>query len=200
VTFAAGLATEGFKPFCAIYSTFLSEALTRSFTTCDPGPAGTLAIDRAGWSAPNGATHAGSFDNAYLGRLPGFVIMAALGRGGTGAHGGDQVVIKRSPQCAALSARRRPRRGNCPNSAFRWRSARAAIVREGTKVALLSFGTRLGECEKAADELAAHGLSNHHRRRPLHEPLDVEMVLRLAREHEILLAIEEARSAGSALT
>ena len=145
--------------------------------------------------SPDGATHAGSFDNAYLGCLPNFVIMAASDEAELVHMVATQVAINDRP-----SAVRYPRgegRGvEMPEAGIPLEIGKGRIVREGTKIALLSFGTRLAECEKAADELAAHGLSTTIADARFMKPLDVDMVLKLAREHEILLTIEEGSIGG----
>ena len=196
VTFAAGLATEGFKPFCAIYSTFLQRGYDQIVhdVAIQSLPV-RFAIDRAGLVGADGATHAGSFDNAYLGCLPNFVIMAASDEAELVHMIATQVAINDRP-----SAVRYPRgegRGvEMPEAGVPLEIGKGRIGREGNKIALLSFGTRLGECEKAADELAALGLSTTIADARFMKPLDVEMVLKLAREHEILLTIEEGSIGG----
>jgi 1-deoxy-D-xylulose-5-phosphate synthase len=196
VTFAAGLATEGYKPFCAIYSTFLQRGYDQIVhdVAIQSLPV-RFAIDRAGLVGADGATHAGSFDNAYLGCLPNFVIMAASDEAELVHMVATQVAINDRP-----SAVRYPRgegRGvEMPEVGVALEIGKGRIVREGTKVALLSFGTRLGECEKAADELAALGLSTTIADARFMKPLDLDMVLKLAREHEVLLTIEEGSIGG----
>jgi 1-deoxy-D-xylulose-5-phosphate synthase len=196
VTFAAGLATEGYKPFCAIYSTFLQRGYDQIVhdVAIQSLPV-RFAIDRAGLVGADGATHAGSFDNAYLGCLPNFVIMAASDEAELVHMVATQVAINDRP-----SAVRYPRgegRGvEMPEAGVALEIGKGRIVRDGNKIALLAFGTRLGECEKAADELAALGLSTTIADARFMKPLDVEMVLKLAREHEILLTIEEGAIGG----
>jgi 1-deoxy-D-xylulose-5-phosphate synthase len=196
VTFAAGLATEGYKPFCAIYSTFLQRGYDQIVhdVAIQSLPV-RFAIDRAGLVGADGATHAGSFDNAYLGCLPNFVIMAASDEAELVHMVATQVAIDDRP-----SAVRYPRgegRGvEMPEAGVALEIGKGRIIREGTKIALLSFGTRLGECEKAADELAALGLSTTIADARFMKPLDLDMVLKLAREHEILLTIEEGSIGG----
>ena len=189
VTFAAGLACEGFKPFAAIYSTFLQRGYDQVVhDVAIQGLPVRFAIDRAGLVGADGATHAGSFDNAYLGCLPNFVIMAASDEAELVHMVATQVAINDRP-----SAVRYPRgegRGvEMPEAGIPLEIGKGRIVRQGQggKIALLSFGTRLAECEKAADELAAHGLSTTIADARFMKPLDVELVLKLAREHEILL-------------
>src|SRR5215204_2906191 len=196
VTFAAGLATEGFKPFCAIYSTFLQRGYDQVVhdVAIQKLPV-RFAIDRAGLVGADGATHAGSFDNAYLGCLPGFVLMAASDEAELVHMVATQVAINDRP-----SAVRYPRgegRGvEMPEVGIPLEIGKGRIVRQGNKIALLSFGTRLAECEKAADELAAHGLSTTIADARFMKPLDVDLVLKLAREHEVLLTIEEGSIGG----
>ena len=196
VTFAAGLATEGYKPFCAIYSTFLQRGYDQVVhdVAIQSLPV-RFAIDRAGLVGADGATHAGSFDNAYLGCLPNFVIMAASDEAELVHMVATQVAIDDRP-----SAVRYPRgegRGvELPEVGIPLEIGKGRIIREGSKIALLSFGTRLAECEKAADELAALGLSTTIADAQFMKPLDVDMILKLAREHEILLTIEEGSIGG----
>src|SRR5471032_254691 len=196
VTFAAGLATEGYKPFCAIYSTFLQRGYDQIVhdVAIQSLPV-RFAIDRAGLVGADGATHAGSFDNAYLGCLPNFVLMAASDEAELVHMVATQVAINDRP-----SAVRYPRgegRGvEMPEVGVALEIGKGRIIREGTKIALLSFGTRLAECEKAADELAALGLSTTIADARFMKPLDVDMVLKLAREHEILLTVEEGAIGG----
>jgi 1-deoxy-D-xylulose-5-phosphate synthase len=196
VTFAAGLASEGYKPFCAIYSTFLQRGYDQIVhdVAIQSLPV-RFAIDRAGLVGADGATHAGSFDNAYLGCLPNFVIMAASDEAELVHMVATQVAIDDRP-----SAVRYPRgegRGiEMPEFGVPLEIGKGRIVREGTKIALLSFGTRLAECEKAADELTTYGLSTTIADARFMKPLDVDMVLKLAQDHEILLTIEEGSIGG----
>src|SRR3982075_2586596 len=196
VTFAAGLATEGYKPFCAIYSTFLQRGYDQVVhdVAIQSLPV-RFAIDRAGLVGADGATHAGSVDNAYLGCLPNFVIMAASDEAELVHMVATQVAINNRP--SALRYPRGEGRGvDLPEFGVPLEIGKGRIIREGSKVALLSFGTRLGECEKAADELAAHGLSTTIADARFMKPLDLDMILKLAREHEILLTIEEGSIGG----
>jgi 1-deoxy-D-xylulose-5-phosphate synthase len=196
VTFAAGLATEGYKPFCAIYSTFLQRGYDQIVhdVAIQNLPV-RFAIDRAGLVGADGATHAGSFDNAYLGCLPNFVIMAASDEAELVHMVATQVAINDHP-----SAVRYPRgegRGvEMPEVGVPLEIGKGRIIRDGTKIALLSFGTRLAECEKAADELAGFGLSTTIADARFMKPLDLDMVLKLAREHEVLLTVEEGSIGG----
>jgi len=196
VTFCAGLAAEGYKPFAAIYSTFLQRAYDQVVhdVAIQSLPV-RFAIDRAGLVGADGATHAGSFDIAYLGCLPGFVLMAA----------GDEAELVHMVATAAAiddrpSAFRYPRGEGLgvemPEEGKPLEIGKGRILREGTKVALLSFGARLGECLKAAEELAGFGLSATVADARFAKPLDVNLVLRLAREHEVLVTIEEGAIGG----
>jgi len=196
VTFAAGLASEGYKPFCAIYSTFLQRGYDQVVhdVAIQSLPV-RFAIDRAGLVGADGATHAGSFDNAYLGCLPNFVIMAASDEAELVHMVATQVAINDRP--SALRYPRGEGRGvEMPEVGVPLPIGKGRIIREGKKVALLSFGTRLAECEKAADELAAHGLSATIADARFMKPLDEEMILKLARDHEILITIEEGSIGG----
>jgi 1-deoxy-D-xylulose-5-phosphate synthase len=196
VTFAAGMATEGMKPFCAIYSTFLQRAYDQVVhdVAIQSLPV-RFAIDRAGLVGADGATHAGSFDLAYLGCLPGFVIMAAA----------DEAELKHMVATAAAiddrpSAFRYPRGEGTgvalPERGIPLEIGKGRVLREGTTVALLSLGTRLGECLKAADELAMRGISATVADARFAKPLDTDLIGRLAREHEVLVTIEEGSVCG----
>jgi 1-deoxy-D-xylulose-5-phosphate synthase len=196
VTFAAGLATEGFKPFATIYSTFLQRAYDQVVhdVAIQRLPV-RFAMDRAGLVGADGPTHAGSFDVAYLGCLPGFVLMAAGDEADLVHMVATAVAIDDRP--SALRYPRGEGRGvPMPDEGKPLEIGKGRIVREGTKVALLSYGARLGECLKAADELAAHGLSTTVADARFAKPLDVDLVLRLAREHEVLLTVEEGSIGG----
>jgi len=196
VTFAAGMATEGLKPFCAIYSTFLQRAYDQIVhdVALQSLPV-RFAMDRAGLVGADGATHAGSFDVAYLGCLPNMVLMAAA----------DEVELMHMVATAAAiddrpSAFRYPRGEGSglelPARGTPLEVGRGRVLREGTSVALLSYGTRLGECLKAADELAARGLSTTVADARFAKPLDTALVERLAREHAVLITIEEGSIGG----
>jgi 1-deoxy-D-xylulose-5-phosphate synthase len=198
VTFAAGLATEGFKPFATIYSTFLQRAYDQVVhdVAIQRLPV-RFAMDRAGLVGADGPTHAGSFDIAYLGCLPGFVLMAAA----------DEAELVHMVSTAAAiddrpSALRYPRGEGIgvplPTEGKPFEIGKGRIIREGSKIALLSFGARLGECLEAADELATYGLSTTVADARFAKPLDVDLLLRLAREHEVLLTIEEGSIGGFA--
>ena len=196
VTFAAGLATEGYKPFAAIYSTFLQRAYDQVVhdVAIQRLPV-RFAIDRAGLVGADGPTHAGSFDLAYLGCLPGFVLMAAADEAELVHMVATQVAIDDRP-----SALRYPRGDgvgvDMPEFGVPLEIGKGRIVREGTSVALLSLGTRLQECLKAADMLAAQGLSTTVADARFAKPLDTDLVLRLASEHEVLITIEEGAIGG----
>ncbi len=196
VTFAAGLATEGFKPFCAIYSTFLQRGYDQVVhdVAIQHLPV-RFAIDRAGLVGQDGPTHAGSFDNAYLGCLPGFVIMAAADEADLVHMVATQVAIDDAP--SALRYPRGEGRGvDMPEVGVPLPIGKGRIMREGSKVALLSFGARLGECLKAADELDTLGLSTTVADARFMKPLDLDMILKLARKHDVLITIEEGSIGG----
>ncbi|HEX8826952.1 MAG TPA: 1-deoxy-D-xylulose-5-phosphate synthase [Xanthobacteraceae bacterium] len=196
VTFAAGLATEGFKPFATIYSTFLQRAYDQVVhdVAIQRLPV-RFAMDRAGLVGADGPTHAGAFDVAYLGCLPGFVLMAAADEAELVNMVSTAVAIDDRP-----SALRYPRGEGTgvpmPAEGKPLEIGKGRIIREGTKVALFSYGARLAECLKAADELATYGLSTTVADARFAKPLDVDMLLRLAREHEVLLTIEEGSIGG----
>jgi 1-deoxy-D-xylulose-5-phosphate synthase len=196
VTFAAGLATEGFKPFATIYSTFLQRAYDQVVhdVAIQRLPV-RFAMDRAGLVGADGPTHAGAFDVAYLGCLPGFVLMAAADEAELVHMVSTAVAIDDRP-----SALRYPRgEGNgvpMPAEGRPLEIGKGRIIREGSKIAIFSYGARLAECLKAADELATYGLSTTVADARFAKPLDVDMLLRLAREHEVLLTIEEGSIGG----
>ncbi|AXK82941.1 1-deoxy-D-xylulose-5-phosphate synthase [Pseudolabrys taiwanensis] len=196
VTFAAGLATQGFKPFAAIYSTFLQRAYDQIVhdVALQRLPV-RFAIDRAGLVGADGPTHAGSFDVTYLGCLPDFVIMAAA----------DEVELANMVATAAAiddrpSAFRYPRGDGIglplPERGQPLEIGRGRIVREGNTVALVSLGGRLAECLKAADVLAAHGISTTVADARFAKPLDHDLLNRLAKNHELLITIEEGSIGG----
>ena len=196
VTFAAGLATEGFKPFATIYSTFLQRAYDQVVhdVAIQRLPV-RFAMDRAGLVGADGPTHAGAFDIAYLGCLPNFILMAAADESELVNMVSTAVAIDDRP--SALRYPRGEGRGvPMPEEGKPLEIGKGRIVREGTKVALFSYGARLGECLKAADELGAHGLSTTVADARFAKPLDLELLLRLAREHEVLLTIEEGSIGG----
>jgi 1-deoxy-D-xylulose-5-phosphate synthase len=198
VTFAAGLATEGLKPFATIYSTFLQRAYDQVVhdVAIQRLPV-RFAMDRAGLVGADGPTHAGAFDVAYLGCLPGFVVMAAADEAdlvhmvATAAAIDDRPSALRYPRGEGLGV-------PLPAEGKPLEIGKGRVLREGTKVALFSFGARLGECLKAADELAALGLSTTVADARFAKPLDTDLLLRLAREHEVLITIEEGAVGGFA--
>jgi 1-deoxy-D-xylulose-5-phosphate synthase len=198
VTFAAGLATQGFKPFATIYSTFLQRAYDQVVhdVAIQRLPV-RFAMDRAGLVGADGPTHAGAFDVAYLGCLPGFVVMAAADEAdlvhmvATAAAIDDRPSALRYPRGEGMGV-------PLPTEGTPLEIGKGRVLREGTKVALFSFGARLAECLKAADELAAHGLSTTVADARFAKPLDTDLLLRLAREHEVLITIEEGAIGGFA--
>jgi 1-deoxy-D-xylulose-5-phosphate synthase len=198
VTFAAGLATEGMKPFAAIYSTFLQRAYDQVVhdVAIQSLPV-RFAIDRAGLVGADGATHAGSYDITYLATLPGFVVMAAADEAELVHMVATARAIDDRP-----SAFRFPRGEGVgvalPERGMVLELGKGRILREGTKVALLNFGARLAECLKAADELAARGLSTTVADARFCKPLDQDLVRRLANEHAVLITIEEGAIGGFA--
>ena len=196
VTFAAGMATEGMKPFCAIYSTFLQRAYDQVVhdVALQNLPV-RFALDRAGLVGADGATHAGSFDVAYLGCLPNMVLMAAA----------DELELMHMVATAAAiddrpSAFRYPRGEGLgltlPARGTPLEVGRGRVLKEGTTIALLSYGTRLAECLKAAEDLAARGLSCTVADARFAKPLDTVLVERLAREHAVLITVEEGSVGG----
>src|SRR5207248_10832972 len=196
VTFAAGLATEGYKPFAAIYSTFLQRAYDQIVhdVAIQRLPV-RFAIDRAGLVGADGPTHAGSFDLAYLGCLPGFVIMAAADEAelvhmvATAATIDDRPSALRYPRGEGVGV-------ELPEQGVPLEIGRGRILREGTTIAILNFGGRLAECLKAAQELSAYGLSTTVADARFAKPLDTNLINRLAREHEVLITIEEGSIGG----
>jgi len=196
VTFAAGLAAQGMRPFCAIYSTFLQRAYDQVVhdVAIQNLPV-RFAIDRAGLVGADGATHAGSFDITYLASLPNFVVMAAA----------DEAELVHMTYTAALHdsgpiAFRYPR-GNgtgvaLPEVPQQLEIGKGRVVREGTKVALLSLGTRLAEALKAADALEARGLSATVADLRFAKPLDTDLIRRLMASHEVVVTIEEGSIGG----
>ncbi|HEX2652037.1 MAG TPA: 1-deoxy-D-xylulose-5-phosphate synthase [Xanthobacteraceae bacterium] len=196
VTFCAGLAAEGYKPFAAIYSTFLQRGYDQVVhdVAIQSLPV-RFAIDRAGLVGADGPTHAGSFDIAYLGCLPRFVVMAAGDEAELMHMVATAVAIDDRP-CAFRYPRGEGLGVELPAEGKPLEIGKGRVLREGTKVALLSFGARLGECLKAAEELAALGLSTTVADARFAKPLDTDLVLRLAREHEVLLTVEEGSIGG----
>ncbi len=197
VTFAAGLATEGYKPFCAIYSTFLQRAYDQVVhdVAVQNLPV-RFALDRAGYVGADGATHAGSFDLAYLGCLPNFVIMAPadevelMHMTATAAAHDTGPIALRYPRGEGVGGLELPARGTVLPI------GKGRVIREGSKIALLSLGTRLADCLKAADDLAARGLSTTVADARFAKPLDAELINKLADNHEVLVTVEEGSSGG----
>ncbi len=196
VTFAAGMAAEGLKPFAAIYSTFLQRAYDQVVhdVAIQSLPV-RFAIDRAGLVGADGPTHAGSFDITYLATLPGFVVMAA----------GDEAELVHMVHTAAMiddrpSAFRYPRGEGAgvplPEKPELLPIGKGRILREGTAIAILSLGGRLQEALRAADELQARGLSTTVADARFAKPLDEELLRTLAREHEVLITVEEGSIGG----
>jgi len=196
VTFAAGLATEGFKPFAAIYSTFLQRAYDQVVhdVAIQKLPV-RFPIDRAGFVGADGPTHCGAFDTTFLSTLPGFVVMAAA----------DEAELRHMVRTAAAYDEgpisfRYPRGDgvgvDMPERGSVLEIGKGRILREGTKVALLSFGTRLQDCLLAAEELDAAGLSTTVADARFAKPLDEDLVRRLAHEHQVLVTVEEGAVGG----
>src|SRR5271168_2395384 len=196
VTFAAGMATEGMKPFCAIYSTFLQRAYDQVVhdVAIQRLPV-RFAMDRAGLVGNDGATHAGSFDITYLGCLPGMVVMGPA----------DEAELVHAVATAAAiddrpSAFRYPRGEGVgvalPTQGEVWALGKGRVLREGGSVAILSFGTRLADAMRAADELAARGLPATVADARFAKPLDTALIEQLARHHEVLITIEEGAVGG----
>ncbi len=196
VTFAAGMAAAGLRPFCAIYSTFLQRGYDQVVhDVALQGLPVRFAIDRAGLVGADGATHAGAFDIGYLANLPGFTVMAA----------GDEAELMHMVATAAEYdagpiAFRYPRGEGAgvdlPERGTPLEIGRGRVLREGTGVALLSFGAHLGECQAAAEELAAQGISATVADARFAKPLDTDLIAQLARHHEALITVEQGASGG----
>ncbi|MFS2155530.1 1-deoxy-D-xylulose-5-phosphate synthase [Rhizobium sp. Rhizsp42] len=196
VTFAAGLAAEGYKPFTALYSTFLQRAFDQVVhDVAIQGLPVRFPIDRAGFVGADGPTHAGSFDTTFLATLPGFVVMAAA----------DEAELKHMVRTAAaydagpISFRYPRGEGvgvEMPVRGEILQIGKGRIVKEGTKVALLSFGTRLADCMLAAEDLDAAGLSTTVADARFAKPLDHDLIRQLARHHEMLITVEEGAVGG----
>ena len=196
VTFAAGLAAEGLKPFCAIYSTFLQRAYDQVVhDVAIQGLPVRFAMDRAGLVGADGPTHAGAFDLAYLCTLPGFTVMAAA----------DEVELMHMVATQARhdegpSAVRYPRGEGVglerPFVGTPLEIGKGRVMREGNSIAILSLGTRLRPAMEAADKLASYGLSATVADARFAKPLDRDLIRRLAREHELLLTVEEGAAGG----
>tara|TARA_B100001939_G_scaffold233853_1_gene201550 strand:- start:11955 stop:13895 length:1941 start_codon:yes stop_codon:yes gene_type:complete len=196
VTFAAGLAAEGYRPFAAIYSTFLQRAYDQVVhdVAVQNLPV-RFAIDRAGLVGADGPTHAGSFDITYLATLPNMVVMAAADEAelvhmiATAASLDDRPSAVRYPRGEGIGV-------ELPEEGEILEIGKGRIIREGKQVAILSLGTRLAEAEKAADDLAARGLSTTVADARFAKPLDYEMIRDLALNHEVLVTIEEGAIGG----
>jgi 1-deoxy-D-xylulose-5-phosphate synthase len=198
VTFAAGLASEGLKPFAAIYSTFLQRAYDQVVhDVAIQGLPVRFPIDRAGFVGADGPTHCGAFDTTFLASLPGMVVMAAADEAElrhmvrTAADYDDGPISFRYPRGNGVGVEM-PERGSFLEI------GKGRVLREGSKVALLSFGTRLQDCLLAAEELSAAGLSTTVADARFAKPLDEDLVRRLAREHEVLVTVEEGAIGGFA--
>lgn len=196
VTFAAGLAAEGYKPFAAIYSTFLQRAYDQvAHDVAVQKLPVRFAIDRAGLVGADGPTHAGSFDTAFLTCLPNLIVMAAAD---------EAELVHMTATAAAVDDRptafRYPRGDGSgvplPKRGTPLEIGKGRIVREGSAVALLSFGARLGECLAAADELSGFGLPTTVADARFAKPLDVSLIRDLAKNHEVLITVEEGSSGG----
>ena len=196
VTFAAGLAAEGMKPFCAIYSTFLQRAYDQIVhdVAVQHLPV-RFAIDRAGLVGADGSTHAGAFDTTFLACLPGFVIMAPSDEAelvdmvATAAAYDDGPIALRYPRGNGVGV-------DLPHRGTPLPIGLGRVVREGTRVALLALGTRLGACLAAAERLEADGLSTTVGDARFVKPLDHDLLMRLAAEHECLITVEEGAVGG----
>jgi 1-deoxy-D-xylulose-5-phosphate synthase len=196
VTFAAGLACEGMKPFCAIYSTFLQRAYDQVVhdVAIQRLPV-RFAMDRAGPVGADGATHSGSFDVTYLGCLPGFVLMGPSDEAelvhavATAAAINDRPSALRYPRGTGTGVAL-PARGEV------WEIGKGRVLREGGSVAILSYGTRLADALRAADELGARGFPATVADARFAKPLDTELIEQLARHHEVLITIEENAVGG----
>jgi len=196
VTFAAGLAADGMKPFAAIYSTFLQRAYDQIVhdVAIQSLPV-RFAMDRAGLVGADGQTHAGAFDIAYLSCLPGMVVMAAADEAELVHMVATAVAIDDGP-CAFRYPRGEGVGVDMPARGVPLDIGKGRIMRQGTKVAVLSFGARLYECLAAAEELAAMGLSTTLADARFAKPLDGDLIKRLAMEHEVLITIEEGAAGG----
>ena len=196
VTFAAGLACEGYKPFCAIYSTFLQRAYDQVVhdVAIQQLPV-RFAIDRAGYVGADGSTHCGAFDLPYLCSLPGFVVMAPSDEAELIHMTATAVGIDDRP-----SAIRYPRGEGLgielPSYGIPLKIGKGRILREGTSVAILALGARVGAANQAAEELESMGLSTTVADARFAKPIDEELIGRLAQEHEVLLSVEEGSAGG----
>jgi len=196
VTFAAGMATEGFKPFAAIYSTFLQRAYDQIVhDVAIQGLPVRFAIDRAGFVGADGPTHAGSFDTTFLACLPGFVVMAAADEAelvhmvATAAVIDDRPSSFRYPRGEVVGV-------DLPERGAPLEIGRGRVLREGTKIAILSFGARLASCLAAAEELDTYGLPTTVADARFAKPLDIDLIDRLVNEHAALITVEEGAVGG----
>ncbi len=196
VTFAAGLTTEGYKPFAAIYSTFLQRAYDQVVhdVAIQSLPV-RFAIDRAGLVGADGPTHAGAFDITYLSTLPNFVVMAASDEAELVRMINTAVSINDRP-CAFRYPRGNGLGVELPGINEILELGKGKIVKEGSKIAILSFGTRLQECLKAADKLDAQGISTTVADARFAKPLDYKLIMDLCFHHEVLITIEEGSIGG----
>jgi 1-deoxy-D-xylulose-5-phosphate synthase len=196
VTFAAGLAAQGMRPFCAIYSTFLQRAYDQVVhdVAIQNLPV-RFGIDRAGLVGADGATHAGSFDVTYLASLPNFVVMAASDEAEL-THMVHTMALHDSSPIACRYPRGEGTGVPIPSTPQRLEIGKGRLVREGSKIAILSLGTRLTEALKAADELAARGLSTTVADMRFAKPIDEELVRKLALSHDVLITLEEGSIGG----
>ncbi|MDG1407172.1 MAG: 1-deoxy-D-xylulose-5-phosphate synthase [Octadecabacter sp.] len=196
VTFCAGLAAGGMKPFCTLYSTFLQRGYDQVVhdVAIQRLPV-RFAIDRAGLVGADGATHAGSFDVAFLANLPGFVVMAAADEAelvrmvATAVAHDDGPIAFRFPRGEGIGV-------DIPADAQPLEIGKGRMLREGSKVAILSFGTRLQEVEKACEALAAKGITPTVADARFAKPLDRDMILKLAADHDALITVEEGAIGG----
>ncbi len=196
VTFAAGLAAQGMRPFCAIYSTFLQRAYDQVVhdVAIQNLPV-RFGIDRAGLVGADGATHAGSFDVTYLATLPNFVVMAAADEAEL-VHMVHTMALHDSGPIACRYPRGEGNGTALPEVPLQLEIGKGRVIREGSKVAILSLGTRLDEALKAADELAAKGLPTTVADMRFAKPLDLALIRKLALSHEVLLTVEENAVGG----
>lgn len=198
VTFSAGLAASGYKPFVAIYSTFLQRGYDQVVhDVAIQGLPVRFAIDRAGLVGADGPTHAGAFDIGYLSSLPGFVVMAAADEAELVRMVATAVDINDRP-CAFRYPRGEGVGVEIPDNAEPLEIGKGRILRKGTTIALLSFGTRLKESLNAAEELVSRGLSTTVADARFCKPLDEQLILQLANSHEVLITIEEGAIGGFA--
>ena len=196
VTFSAALAAGGMKPFCAMYSTFLQRGYDQVVhdVAIQRLPV-RFAIDRAGLVGADGATHAGTFDVAYLANLPGFVVMAAADEAdlmhmvATAAAHDSGPIAFRYPRGEGVGV-------DLPEKGEVLKIGKGRIIQDGGRVALLSFGTRLGEVQTAAEALAAKGITPTIADARFAKPLDRDLILELAEKHEALITIEEGSVGG----